>query len=153
MQRRRGTRSPAFRRPSDRFAVHGPECRVRPRFRTSDVARENDPQAVIVALVVTRQRDREVCRTRVENQANGDFRLALTTRSVRFRDSRGQRELTAKRPAVHAAHPTDANLARARARRRRVQVAHVRVVLEANERLEHGRWACAATRQSHLRVW
>ena len=36
---------------------------------------------------------------------------------------------------MHAAHPADANVAWARARRRRVQIAHVRVVLEANERL------------------
>ena len=102
----------------------------------SDVGRENDPQPVIVALVVTRQHDREVRRTRVENQAHGDFRPTLTTRSVRFRDSRGQRELAAKRPAVYAPYAADANLAWARARRRRVQIARVRVVFEANERLD-----------------
>ena len=63
MQRRRRGHAFALRlvgAGSDRCAVHGPECRVRPRFRMSDVARENDSQAVIVALVVTRQRDREV---------------------------------------------------------------------------------------------
>ena len=50
----------------------GPNAASAHASRMSDVARENDSQAVIVALVVTRQRDREVWRTRVENQANGD---------------------------------------------------------------------------------
>jgi hypothetical protein len=99
----------------------------------SHVARENEPQSVIVVLVVPYQRYCEVWRTRVENQANGDFHTTLATASVRLRDSRGQRELTPKRPAVYAPHAAKANLVWARARRRRVQVAHVRVVLEAKE--------------------
>jgi hypothetical protein len=37
---------------------------------------------------------------------------------------------------VYTLYAADANLAGARARRRRVEIAHVRVVLEANERLD-----------------
>ncbi len=102
----------------------------------SHVARENDPQPVIVALIVARQRHRDVWRTRVENQANGDVRGTLATRRVRLRDSRRQQKLAAKRPAVYAPDAANANLGWARARRRRVQVAHVRVVLEDDERLD-----------------